>query len=129
MRGTGLLVGQVGLPRVGKQRKDCSNPSRRTSLASRYHDAKIHEVVVELASIATKAGLDDIDILAANRVLNFATALSGRELGQDATAGRETKVVAHTVDKLGVGVATQNDDVSDHVGVWRGSRSGWIKGV
>ena len=77
-------------------------------------------MIIELAAIAAEARLYDVDIFAADRVLNFAAALSRRELCKDAIARREAECSANTIDEGRVGVATKNDDVSDH---YNGSRS------
>ena len=116
-RSAGLVVGQVGLPRVGEQGKNGGDSARRTSLAGRDHDAKVHEVIVEPAAIATKASLDNVDILPTDGILDLAAAFARGELGQDSAAGGQTENATHALHQFGVGVTTEDDNVANHVAV------------
>lgn len=80
-------------------------------------DAELHEVVVDLVEgILGASRLDDVDIFSTDRLLDLATALSDRELGQGAVARGHSEDVADVVDQLGVGVAPEDDEVPDHLG-------------
>lgn len=114
-RSAGLVVGQVGLPRVGEQGKDGGDPARRTSLAGRDHDAEVHEVVIEPAAVATEASLDNVDILSTHGILNLAATFARGELGQDSAAGGQAENATDALHQLGVGVTTEDDNVADHV--------------
>lgn len=82
-------------------------------------DASFHEVVIDfLARVLRAGGLDDVDVLPTHRLLDLAARLSDRELGQDAIARRHAEGVADIGDQLGVGVAPQDDEISDHI--WDG---------
>lgn len=67
-------------------------------------------MVVDIA----RARLDNVDVLATDRVLDLASALATRELGENAITGRDAQEVADILCHLGVGVASQDDDVSNH---------------
>lgn len=116
-RSAGLVVGQIGLPRVGEQGKDSGDSASRTSLAGRDHDAEVHEMVIEPAAIATEASLDDVDILSAHGILNFATTFARGELGQDPAAGGQAENTADALHQFGVGVTAEDDNVTDHLAV------------
>lgn len=116
-RSAGLVVGQVGLPRVGEQGKDSGDSASRTSLAGRDHDAEVHEMVIEPAAIATEASLDNVDILSAHGILNFATTFARGELGQDPAAGGQAENTADAFHQFGVGVTAEDDNVTDHLAV------------
>ena len=105
-----LVVGQIGLARVGEEGHHSGDPSRRPGLAGGDHDAEVDKVIVDGAS----AGLDDVDILATDRVLDLAATLTDLELAQDAVAGRDAQDVADVLDQLGVRVAAEDDNVLDH---------------
>jgi len=107
-----LVVGPIGLPGVGEERDDGGNSLRRSRLAGRDHNAEVDEVVVDAAG----AGLDDVDILAADGVLDLAAALAAREFCEDAVAGRDAEEVADIFRQLRVRVAAEEDDVADHGG-------------
>lgn len=102
-RGTGLVVGPVRLARVGKQRHDGSDTFSGTSFASRDHDAEVNEVAIDVAG----TGLNDIDILATNRVLNLAAAFTTREFAENTIAWRYAENIANVIGELGVGVAAK----------------------
>lgn len=87
---TGFVIGPVGLSRVGEKRNDGGDSFGRAGLAGRDHDAKVDEVVVDVA----RARLDDEDILATYGIFDFAAAFSARELGQNAVAGGDAEEVA-----------------------------------
>jgi len=57
-----LIIGQVGLSRIGEQRKDSSDSLCGSSLAGRDHNAEINEIVIDL----TTSRLDDVDIFASD---------------------------------------------------------------
>ena len=59
-------------------------------------------------------GLDDVDILATDRVFNLATALTTRELCENSVARRNTKGVADIFRQLRVGIAPEQTDIADH---------------
>lgn len=73
-------------------------------------------MVVELAAVAAKTGLDDVNIFAAHRVLDLAAALPRRELGQNAVARRESENVAHTLHEGRMRVPAEDHDISNHDG-------------
>lgn len=58
--------------------------------------------------------LDNVHVLATNRVLDLAAALSHLELGQDAVAWWNREDAADLVNQLRVGVATEDDNIADH---------------
>ena len=111
---TGFLVGEIGLSRVGEEGQDGCDTAGRPRLAGGYHDAQIHEVVVELGAVAAEARLDDVDILAAHRVLDLTAALARRKLAEDAVAGRDAQNTAYALDELWVGVAPKDHNIPDH---------------
>lgn len=57
-----LVIGPVGLARVREERDDSGDALGRAGFAGGYHDAKLHEVIVD----AARARLDDVDILASD---------------------------------------------------------------
>lgn len=124
-RRTGLVVWEIWLSRVGKQGQDSRDPTRRTCLAGRDHDAQIHEMIIEPAAVAPEARLNDVHILASNRVLDLAAAFSRRELGQDAVAWWQAERITDAVDQGRVRVSAENHDVADHddgsIGLYKGS--------
>ena len=76
------------------------------------------------------AGLDNVNILSTDRVLDLASALTAREFGEGAVAGRDAKDVANAISQLGVGVTAEQNNVANHVCRvdWLGSTStGCIK--
>lgn len=109
-RCAGLVVWEVGLAGVREERDDGGDAFGGARLAGRDHDAELHEVVVD----APGTGLDDVDILPADRVLNLAPRFAAGELGEDALALRQAEDVGDVVRELGVGVAAQQNDVADH---------------
>lgn len=82
-----------------------------TRLQRRNHDQQVHQGIVDLPS----AGLDDVDILTAHRVLDLAASLPDRELPEDAAAGRYSQDVADAIDQLRMGISAEDNDVADHV--------------
>jgi hypothetical protein len=74
-------------------------------------DAEVHEVVIDLA--ATR--LYYVDILPANTVLDLAAAFPNLELAQYAIAWRDAERVTDILDEFRMGVASQNNDISDHI--------------
>lgn len=80
-------------------------------------DAGFYEMVVDfVVGVLGASGLDNVDILSTNSLLDLAPALADGELGQDAVASGDAEYVADVVDKLGVGVAPQDDKIPDHLG-------------
>lgn len=78
-------------------------------------DASFHEMIVDLfAGVLCTGRLDDVDIFPTHRLLDLASRLTNREFGQDAIARRDAKDVADIVDKLRVGVSSQDNEISDH---------------
>lgn len=73
-------------------------------------------VVDFVIGVLSASSLNDVDILSTNGLLDFASALANRELGQDAVASRDTEYVAYIVDELGVGVAPKDDKIPNHFG-------------
>jgi hypothetical protein len=61
------------------------------------------------------AGLDNVNILSTDRVLDLASALTAREFGEDAVAGRDAKDVANAIRQLRMGVTAEQDNVANHV--------------
>lgn len=98
------------MPRVGEERNDGSDTLSRAGLAGGNHDAEVNEMIVDMAG----SGLDDVNILASDRVLDLAATFAAGELGQDAITGRDAEDVADIVRQLRVGVAAQEDDVANH---------------
>lgn len=74
-RSAGLVVRPVGLPGVGEEGHDGGDALGRASLAGGDHDAEINEVVIDIAG----AGLDDVDILATDGVLDLTAAFAAGE--------------------------------------------------
>lgn len=58
--------------------------------------------------------MNDVDILSADRVLDFAAALAAREFCKDAVTRGHAEDVADVVCELGVGITSQNNDIADH---------------
>ena len=74
-------------------------------------------MIIEPAAIATKASLDNVDILSAHGILDLAAAFARGELGQDSAAGGQAENATHALHQLGVGVTTKDDNVADHFAV------------
>jgi hypothetical protein len=112
-RGADLVVWKIRLSRVWKQRKHSSDTLRRSSLACRDHDAKINEVIVDLST----ARLDDVDIFSTNRILDLKAAFSDGKFRENSIASWYAKCVADVFEKLRVGIAPEDDDITNHDGV------------
>lgn len=95
---------------VREERNNGSNPLGRPNLAGRDHNAEVNEVVVDIAG----TGLDDVDILASDGVLDLAAAFTAREFVQNPVTGRDTENAADSLGELRVGIASQNDNIADH---------------
>ncbi len=108
-----LVVGEIRLSGVREERDNGSDTLGRANLASRDHDAELHEMVVDAAG----AGLDDVDILSTNGILDLAAGLASGEFGEDAIARGYTEDIADTLGELRVGVASQQNNVANHCGV------------
>lgn len=86
-------------------------------------DASFHKMIIDLlAGVLCTGGLDNVDIFSTDCLFDFAPGFSDRELGQDAIALRNAENVADIIDKLGVGVSPQNDEISHHI--WDLTRRG-----
>lgn len=83
-------------------------------------------VVDFVAGVLGPGGLDDVDIFSTNRLLDFATRFSNRELGQNTVARRYSEDIADVMNELGVGVAPKDNQIADHlfVGIKDGRRCG-----
>ena len=98
------------MPGVREERNNGSDPLGGTNLASRDHNAKINEVVVDVAG----TGLDDVDILASDRVLDLAAAFTAGEFVQNSVARRDAENTADSLGELRVGIASQDNNIADH---------------
>lgn len=72
-------------------------------------------IVDLLASVLCAGSLNNVNVLSTDGLLDLAARFSDREFGQDAIARRDAENVADIVDKLRVGVSSQNDEISDHI--------------
>jgi len=101
--GARLSVWEVGLPGVRKQGHDDRDASGGAHLACRDHDAKLDEVIVDAVSCCADAeGLDDVYILAAERVLDLASCLARGKLGEDSLQWDNAQRGTDTFHELGV---------------------------
>lgn len=108
-----LIVWQVALPAVGKERQDSRNPLGAGCFAGADRNQKLHQVVVHLSP----AALNNKDIFPAHRLNNLDSCLTDRKLGEVNLGGFNAEVGADAIGELRVGGAAQDDDVPDHVGV------------
>lgn len=98
------------MSRVREKRNNGGNPLCRPNLAGRDHNAEVNEVVVDLAG----TGLDDVDILASDGILDLTAAFTAREFIQNSVTGRNAENAADSLGELRVGIASQNDNIADH---------------
>jgi hypothetical protein len=106
-----LVVGQIALSRVWEERQDRGDSPCACGLACAQGDEELHEVVIDLAA----AGLDNVDILVANAVADLDPSLSISELLEFDVGRRDAEVGADVVGELGVGGATEDNDIAHHV--------------
>jgi hypothetical protein len=106
-----LVVGQIALARVREERQDCGDSSCACGLACAQGDEELHEVVIDLAA----AGLYDVDILIAHAVADLDPSLSISELLEFDVGRRDAEVGADVVCELGVGGATEDNNIPHHV--------------
>lgn len=129
-----LVVRQVGLARVREDGKDGGNSLRRAGLTGRDHylqpqsaspttkefklqarvfltDAQLHKVIIHRSA---SPRLDDVDIFAPHRVFDLTARLPHREFAEDAIAWRNPQDVADAVYQRGVGITSENNNISDH---------------
>lgn len=75
-------------------------------------------VINPLLGIMGSCRLYNVDVLAADCLLNLASTLANLELGQYAVAFRNSEYGADVVDEGRVGVAPKDHNVADHLREW-----------
>ena len=70
-------------------------------------------MVVDFAA----SGLDDVDILATDRILDLKTALANRELREDSLTRRNAEGIADGLDQLWMRLSAEDYNVASHS--WR----------
>lgn len=83
-------------------------------------DEELDDTVIDAAT----AGLDDEDVFAADRVVDFDARFADGELGERDAAVGDAELVADCGHELGVGGAAEDDDIADHGGGVRGKGRG-----
>ena len=107
-----LVVRQIALARVWKQRQDRGDPSCACGLACAQSDEQLHEVVVDLAA----ARLHDVHILVAHTVTDLNPSLTISKLLQLDVGSRDSEVGADVLGELRVRGTAEDDDVANHGG-------------